>query len=179
MIMSSEPNHGAQRLAGRVAIITGAGTGIGQGMAIALAKEGASIVIVGRSADTLADTVGLVEAAGGTIRVVQGSVSDAETATRAVAEAVSSFGRLDVLINNAHSFTPTLPLDETPLEDLRTHLESGLLGTFHFMKAAFPAMKERGGSIINFGSNAGIDGHALFAPYAATKEAIRGMVQDC
>jgi 2-hydroxycyclohexanecarboxyl-CoA dehydrogenase len=175
MWMSSEPNHDARRLAGRVAVITGAGTGIGQGMAVALAKEGARIVIVGRTPETLQDTVGRVEAVGGSVRIVQGSIADAGTATRAVADAVEHFGQLDILINNAHSFTPTLPLDETPEADLRMHLDSGLIGTFHFMKAAFPHMKARGGSIINFGSKAGTDGWALFAPYAAAKEAIRGL----
>jgi NAD(P)-dependent dehydrogenase (short-subunit alcohol dehydrogenase family) len=168
-------NSSPLRLAGRCAIVTGAGTGIGQGISLALAKEGAALVIVGRSLGPLEETKALVEAAGGQVRLVQGSVADAETASRAVGEAVAAFGRLDVLVNNAHSFSPTLPLDQTPEADVRMHMESGFMGTYYFMQAAFPQMKERGGSIINFASQAGIQGWANFAPYAAAKEAIRGM----
>jgi NAD(P)-dependent dehydrogenase (short-subunit alcohol dehydrogenase family) len=177
-MMSENIGGGDRRLEARAVVITGAGTGIGQGMAVALAKEGARIVIVGRSIETLQDTVRQVEAVGGTIRCVQGSVADAETAARAIAEAVSAYGRLDVVINNAHSFTPNLPLDETPEADMRTHFESGFMGTFYFMQAAFPHMKDCGGSIINFGSQAGTDGWANLAPYAATKEAIRGLTRS-
>src|SRR5262245_4536707 len=105
------------RLAGRTAIVTGAGTGIGQGIAVAFAKEGANLVLVGRSVNTLQETSGLIEKAGAKVRLVQGSVSDKPTAEKAVAEAVSAFGRLDIVVNNAHSFTPNLPLDQTPDED--------------------------------------------------------------
>ncbi len=174
--MAVQHTHGIpKKLSDRTIIVTGAGTGIGQGMAIALAKEGANIVIVGRTIGPLQETRAMLEATGAAVHLVQGNVADANTATRATAEAVATFGRLHGVINNAHSFTPNLPLDETTEADLRTHLESGLMGSFHFMKAAFPHMKERGGSIINFASQAGTQGWANFAPYAATKEAIRGM----
>ena len=103
----------AGRLAGRVAIVTGAGTGIAQGIAVAMAKEGAEIVIVGRTLETLQDTVERVEAAGGKIVSVQGSVADADTATRSVAAAIDTFGRLDILVNNAHTFSPTLPMESS------------------------------------------------------------------
>jgi NAD(P)-dependent dehydrogenase (short-subunit alcohol dehydrogenase family) len=163
------------KLSGRTIIVTGAGTGIGQGMAVALAKEGANLIIVGRSLAPLEETRALVEVTGAKARIVQGSVAESATASQAVAEAVGTFGQLHGLINNAHSFTPNLPLDQTPEADLRTHLESGLMGTFHFMVAAFQHMKAQGGSIINFASQAGILGWANFAPYAAAKEGIRGM----
>lgn len=162
-------------LAGRTAIVTGAGTGIGQGIAVAMAKQGANLVITGRTPETLADTVGRVEAAGGRVLVVEGSVADPAAAPRTVEAAVTMFGGLDVLVNNAHTFSPPLPLDQTPESDMRQHMESGFFGTFYFMQAAFPHMRERGGSIINFGSIAGVQGWPLFSPYAATKEAIRGL----
>jgi NAD(P)-dependent dehydrogenase (short-subunit alcohol dehydrogenase family) len=171
--MSGAAGNG--RLSGRVAIITGAGTGIGQGCAIAFAKQGADIVIVGRTLDTLQETVEAVKAVGGRIHCVQGSVSDRDTATRAVGEAISTFGRLDIVMNNAHSFTPTLSLEATPEEDFRTHMESGYFGTVYFMQAAFPQLKDKGGSIINVGSIAGTEGHQFFAPYAGAKEAIRAL----
>lgn len=163
------------KLAGRTVIVTGAGTGIGQGISVALAKEGANIVIVGRTRAPLEETHALVEATGAKVRIVQGSVADSDTAKRAIAETVAAFGQIHGLVNNAHSFTPNLPLDQTCEADLRIHLESGLMGTFYFMTAAFPHLKDQGGSIINFASQAGTQGWANFAPYAAAKEAIRGL----
>ncbi len=163
------------RLAGRTAIITGAGTGVGQGIAVAMAKQGANIVICGRTPETLVDTRGRVEAVGGRILCLEGSVADRDCAPRVVAAAMEEFGRLDVVVNNAHTFSPTLPMDETPEEDFRQHMESGFFGSVWFMQAAFPHMKDKGGSIINIASIAGIAGWPLFTPYAAAKEAIRGM----
>lgn len=164
-----------QRLSGLTALITGAGTGIGQGIAVAMAKQGASIAIVGRTPATLEDTRRRVGEVGGAIICIEGSVADRDTAPRAIAETVEKFGRVDVLVNNAHTFSPTLPMDETPEDDFRQHMESGFFGTYYFMQAAFPHMKGRGGSIINFGSIAGVVGWPMFTPYAAAKEAIRGM----
>jgi len=172
---SQETENHTQKLKGRAIIVTGAGTGIGQGMAVALAKEGANLVIVGRTAAPLEDTRARIEATGAKAHSFEGSVADSKTAAGAVAKAIGIFGRLDGLINNAHTFTPNLPLDQTPEADLRLHLESGLMGTYYFMMAAFPHMKTHGGSIINFASQAGTQGWANFAPYAAAKEAIRGM----
>ena len=174
--MTTATTERRPRLEGRTAIVTGAGTGIGQGIAVAMAKEGANIIIVGRTETTLQETSGRIEAIGGTVLRMTGSVSEKDTAERVVAETVKSFGRLDILVNNAHTFSPPLPLDQTPETDLRQHLESGFFGTFYFMQAAFPHMRDRGGgSIINFASMAGVQGWANFSPYAATKEAIRGL----
>lgn len=162
-------------LAGRVGIVTGAGTGIGQGTAVALGKEGVNLVIVGRTPETLQSTITAVEKTGARIRFVKGSVAERETADRAVAEAISAFGRLDLLVNNAHTFSSYFDLDETPVENFRTHMESGFFGTLYFMQAAFPHMRERGGSIVNVGSIAGLEGWATMAPYNTTKEAIRAL----
>ena len=146
------------KLSGRVAIVTGAGSGIGQGIAIALAKEGVRLIIVGRTQETLNKTVDLITPIGTTVHCVQGSVTERDTANRAVSEAVSRFGRLDTLVNNAHTFAPLFSVEETPEADFRTHMESGFYGTLYFMQAAFPHMRERGGSIVNFGSIAGLQG---------------------
>ena len=176
--MSVESSSTAQTqraLAGRVGIVTGAGTGIGQGTAIALAKQGVDLVIVGRTPDTLQSTIAAVEKTGARIRFVKGSVAERETAERAVAEAISAFGRLDLLVNNAHTFSAYFDLDQTPLENFRIHMESGFFGTLYFMQAAFPHMRERGGSIVNVGSIAGLEGWAMMAPYNTTKEAIRAL----
>ncbi len=163
------------RLAGRVAIVTGAGQGVGEGIAMAFAKAGARLVLVGRTPEKLEAVAAAIGEVGGSAHTVQGSVAERSTADRAVAETISTFGRLDVLVNNAHTFTPKAPLGEITEEYVRINLESGFFGTFHFMQAAFPHMREAGGSIINFGSYAGLLGQATYAPYAATKEAIRGL----
>jgi NAD(P)-dependent dehydrogenase (short-subunit alcohol dehydrogenase family) len=163
------------RLLGQTAIVTGAGTGIGQGIAVAMAKQGARIVIVGRTLATLEDTKRRIEEAGSEALIVHGSIADREVAEQTMTAAIEAYGRIDILVNNGHTFSPPLPLDQTPEADLRQHIDSGFYGTYYFMQAAFPHMKERGGSIINFGSMAGVQGWALFAPYAATKEAIRGL----
>jgi NAD(P)-dependent dehydrogenase (short-subunit alcohol dehydrogenase family) len=176
--MSTQSENGAasgKRLAGRVAIVTGAGTGVGQGIAEVFAEEGAALVLVGRTLENLQETGRAIEKAGGQVRCVQGSIADPATAERAVSEAISAFGRLDIVVNNAHSFTPTLPLEDTPIEDFRTHMDSGYLGAVYFMRAAFQHLRERGGSIINVGSSNGMTGRALFAPYGAAKEAMRAL----
>jgi NAD(P)-dependent dehydrogenase (short-subunit alcohol dehydrogenase family) len=164
-----------RRLAGRVAIVTGAGQGIGEGIARAFAKHGASLVLVGRNRGKLDSVAAAIREIGGTVQLVQGSVAERSIADRAVAEAVSAFGRLDILVNNAHTFTPKAPLDQITEEYFRINLESGFFGTVHFMQAAFPHMREAGGSIINLGSLTGVLGQKTYAPYAATKEAIRGL----
>ena len=92
-----------------------------------------------------------------------------------MAAAIDHFGGLDVLVNNAQSSVPGVPLEQIDDATIALTLESGLLGTLYHMQAAFPHMKERGGSIINFGSREGVFGGVGFGIYAATKEAIRGL----
>jgi NAD(P)-dependent dehydrogenase (short-subunit alcohol dehydrogenase family) len=174
-LKTMEDDAVVRKLSGRVAIVTGAGSGIGRGIAVALAKEGTALILVGRTPETLNATVELIRPLGTAVHSVQGSVAERDTANRAVSEALSRLGRLDILVNNAHTFAPLLSVEETPEADFRTHMESGLYGTLYFMQAAFPHMLERGGSIMNFGSMAGLQGWAKFAPYAASKEAIRAL----
>ena len=161
------------RLAGKVALITGAGQGIGLGVARAFVAEGADLVITGRDEAKLALAL---ETLGGRVAISAGDAGDPEAAKRAVRTAVDRFGGLDVLVNNAQSSKPGTPLEETDEATLRLTLESGFFGAFHHMQAAFPHLKARGGgSIINFGSREGIFGGVGFGAYAAAKEAIRGM----
>ncbi len=160
----------------RVAIVTGAGQGIGRGVAETLAGRGLGVVLVDLARDGLESAVEEIVASGGAAVSVQGSVGDRATADRAVALAVERFGGVDVVVNCAHAYTPHASLDLIAEADFRTELDSGFFGTVHFMQAAFPAMCERGGgSIVNFGSQVAIEGHANRATYAATKEAIRGL----
>jgi NAD(P)-dependent dehydrogenase (short-subunit alcohol dehydrogenase family) len=167
------------RLSGRGAIVTGGGQGIGRAIATAFAAEGAGLVLVDQTAETLQDAATAIGAGGTEVRTVQGSVSDRATADRAVSEALDAFGRVDVVVNCAHSYTPHASMETIPEEDFRKELDTGFFGSVHLMQAAFAHMKDQGGgSIINFGSQVALQGDPKRATYSATKEAIRGMTRS-
>jgi NAD(P)-dependent dehydrogenase (short-subunit alcohol dehydrogenase family) len=168
---------GAQgrRLEGKVAIVTGAGQGIGEGIALAMAKEGARIVLTGR---TLSKVEAVAKKIGSNARCIGGLSGDRAVADRAVKEAISAFGRLDVVVNNAHSFTLHVGVEKIAEEHMRTQLETALIGSLQFMQAAFPHLcAQGGGSIINMGSGWAYLSPPGLAVYAATKEAIRALTR--
>ncbi len=164
----------ADRLSGRTALVTGGGQGIGRGIALALADDGASVTITGRRAEALDHVLKEIEARGGVARATVGDVGVRADAERMVAETVDAFGRLDALVNNAQSSVQRM-LAETSDDDVMLAFRSGALGTLYTMQAAFPYLCERGGSIVNFGSSTAITGDASFGSYAMAKEAIRGL----
>jgi NAD(P)-dependent dehydrogenase (short-subunit alcohol dehydrogenase family) len=164
-----------QRLNGRVAIVTGASQGIGRGIALALAKDGASLALVARTAAKLDQVVQEVVAVGGQARGFPCDVADREAVFSMVARVVEEFGRLDILVNNAQSSPPHRRLQEVTVEDADLAWRTGPLATLHCMQAAFPHLAADGGSIVNFGSNTGVEGSPLFGPYAMAKEGIRGL----
>lgn len=160
----------------KVAIVTGAGQGVGLGIAQAFAKEGARLVITGRDPDKLERAATDLRARGAEVLIVAGDTRHRADADKTVAEAIERFGRIDILVNNAQSSKPGVPLEQVDDETFALSLESGLMGTFYFMQAVFPHMKaQNAGAIVNFGSATGIRGTYGFGPYAATKEAIRGL----
>jgi len=163
------------KLAGKVAIITGAGQGVGLGIARTFAAAGASLVITGRTEDKLRGVQKELEALGGKVALHAGDARKREDAERAVQTAITQFGQIDILVNNAQTSNPGTALEDIDDETIRLTIESGLFGTIQHMQAAFPHMKSRGGSIINFGSREGIFGGPGFGIYAATKEGIRGL----
>ena len=112
---------------------------------------------------------------GAKVLTVPGDVRKRVSANSTVEAAVREFGKIDILVNNAQSSVPGTPLELIDDATISMTIESGLLGTLYHMQAAFPHMKERGGSIINFGSREGVYGGVGFGIYAATKEAIRGL----
>src|SRR5690349_23520863 len=177
------------RLAGRTAIVTGAGRGIGRAIAELYAREGARVVIAARSADGCASAVEAIEAAGGTAIAKPTNIGIKSDVVDMVGFAVETYGSLDILVNNAQSWgtrdQPTgLPVP-TPLEsfddaELDWTFDTGFRGTFWAMQAAFPHMRERGGRIINFASWYGVTGNAGNAGtvgYNITKEAVRGLTR--
>ena len=164
-------------LAGQVAVVTGAGQGIGRGIARALAREGMHTVVVDRDGSSADATVAqLAELGTNGVRVV-GDVSDPMLADRAVGVAVSTFGRLDALVNGAQAMRSGVPFEEHTDADFELAVSTGLWGAFRFMRAAFPHLREQGGSIVNIVSAAGTHGLPGFAGYAAAKEGIRGLTK--
>ncbi len=163
------------RLKGKVAIVTGGGQGVGLGIAHAFAREGAKLLITGRTPDKLEKAAADLRILGGEAAWIAGTAGVRADAEAAVAKAIELFGGLDILVNNAQTSKPGISFEDTDDALFALTIESGLYGTFQHIQAAIPHMKEHGGSIINFGSYEGIHGGVGFAAYAATKEAIRGL----
>ena len=164
-----------KKLTGKIAIITGAGQGVGLGIARMFAAEGAGLIITGRNEVKLEKAAEELRALGAQVNICPGDAAQRESADAAIAKATTTFGRLDILVNNAQATTPGKPLEETTAADFKLVVDSGFGGTYHHMMAALPLLKENGGSIINFGSREGIFGGVGHAIYAGNKEGIRGL----
>lgn len=165
-----------KRLEGKVAIVTGAGKGIGFGVAKAFAAEGANLVITGRTLSRLENAKEYIEKEYGVeVLPMVADGADEEAIANVVAETVKKFGRIDTLVNNAQvSKSGTMLADHTK-EDFDLAIYSGLYATFFYMRACYPHLKESKGSVINFASGAGLFGKLGQSSYAAAKEGIRGM----
>lgn len=163
-----------KRLDGKVAVVTGCSQGIGLAIARAFAAEGAALVISARRGDAIQDAAREIEATGAKVIGVQADVAKREDANRTIAAAADAFGRIDVLVNNAQA-TKQAKVEDITDEAIELTLGSGLLGTLYHMQAAFPYLKERGGSVINFGTRQGIYGEPGDGIYGAGKEGIRAL----
>lgn len=162
------------RLAGKVAVITGGSQGIGLAMAKVFAREGASIVISSRRAEAIEEAARQIGGGGAQVVGVQADVASREDASRTIATAVEHFGRVDILVNNAQA-TRQAKIEDITDESIALTFGSGLFGTLYHMQAAFPHLRERGGSVINFGTRQGIYGEPGDGIYGANKEGIRGL----
>jgi NAD(P)-dependent dehydrogenase (short-subunit alcohol dehydrogenase family) len=163
-------------LAGKVAILTGAGAGIGKSTAVAFAKEGAFVTLVDISPENLANTAATVEAAAGRCVTQVCDVGVREQVDRAVAATIEAFGTVDILVNCAFA-NPAFntPFVQQTERDLQINLSSSFMGTWNFMQAAYPYLVRRGGKVINFVSAAYTEGQVGMAAYAAAKGAVAGL----
>ena len=158
----------------KVAIVTGAGTGIGEGEAYALAKEGAKVVVVGRRLEKVETVANNIKEFGGEGLALKCDVSLSEDVNCVVDTTVEKYGQVDILVNNAQSIPREFHDTELWTEqEMRDMWESGYLGSWMFMVACFPHMKGRGGRIINTCSVAGHGDYPGLVGYGAAKEAIR------
>jgi NAD(P)-dependent dehydrogenase (short-subunit alcohol dehydrogenase family) len=156
-------------LAGKVALITGAGSGIGRATALRLAADGAAVAVMGRRREQLEETVGKVRAQGGEALPLLGDVSVERDAEESLAQTEAAFGGIDILFNNAGVAVDGNVLETTPVV-WRQIMETNLTGPFLMSRAAVPLMKRRGGGvIINNASTLGLVGLKDAAAYCASK----------
>lgn len=167
------------RLEGKVALITGAGSGMGREMAKLFAKEGAKVVAAEWNEATLAEVLAEVKAAGGEIFGVQGDVSKADDCQRMVDAAVNNYGKLDVLCNNAgvmDLFSGVAEMDDATMHRV---FSVNVHGPVNLSRLAVPIMsKAGGGSIVNTASLAGVGGAAAGAAYTMSKHALVGLTKN-
>ena len=164
----------------KVAIVTGAGTGIGKSTSLALLKEGYAVVLMGRRADKLEETVALADSTDDVV-AVPGDVSAPDDVDKVFDVALSSFGRLDLLFNNAGTGAPAVAMEELPVESWLNVVSTNLTGSFLCTRAAMRIMKfqsPQGGRIINNGSISAHVPRPFSAPYTATKHGITGLTKS-
>jgi NAD(P)-dependent dehydrogenase (short-subunit alcohol dehydrogenase family) len=167
------------RLENKVAIVTGGGTGIGAAIAENFAREGARVAVTGRRKEVLAEVVDRIAAAGGHALALPGSVTDEADVQRAVQSTVATFGRVDVLVNNAGSALHAGPLHEIPDAAWNEIIDVFLTSVFRFSRAVIPQMlRQGGGAIVNNSSIAGVVGAPGVAVYGASKHAVVGLTMS-
>lgn len=162
-------------LDGKVALVTGSSRGIGRAEAMALAKEGASLILA--AYEDSASVEEEIRALGGQAISVLCDVRNEEQVEKAVRQGADRFGTVDILVNNAHMLTTPHEMETWTVEEMRIQFESGPIGTWLFMRACFPYMKEKGGRIINTCSGAGHGFVFGMSGYGAAKEAIRTLTR--
>ena len=165
----------------KIAIVTGAGTGVGRGAALALMKTGFTVVLAGRRRDKLQEVANEGAAKGGKNMVVPADIADPASIKTLFATTKQAFGRLDVLFNNAGIGAPPVPIEDLPYEKWKAVVDTNLNGTFLCTQEAIRIMKDqkpRGGRIINNGSISAHTPRPFTIAYTATKHAITGLTRS-
>jgi NADP-dependent 3-hydroxy acid dehydrogenase YdfG len=173
----TEPQHALGPLAGLVALVTGASSGLGRATAVALAQAGADVALLARGQHDLEQVAAEVERAGRRTLVLVADLADAQALTGAVARVVEALGRVDVLVNAAGTDVPA-PVAELAIGDWDRVVAVNLRAPFVLAKAAFPHMRAAGGgTVVNVSSVAGKRGWANAAAYCASKFGLTGLTQ--
>ncbi|MCF7763111.1 MAG: SDR family oxidoreductase [Verrucomicrobia bacterium] len=165
----------------RIALVTGAGTGVGRAATLALLKEGYQVVLAGRTIRTLVETTKLAGPLESATLIVPADVANPRSVDELFQRIRESFGRLDLLFNNAGGNAPAIPLEDLSLEQWKSVVDINLTGTFLCTQAAFRLMKTqvpKGGRIINNGSVSAQVPRPNSAPYTASKHAITGLTKS-
>jgi len=171
--MSADSSHPPVDLTGQVALVTGGGRGLGRAFAIALAKAGARVAVTARTAEPLAQTVAMVERAGGRALAIPGDVSAPDAVAHVVRTAESQLGMVDILVNNAGAVGPLGYDWEVDLEDWWRTFEVNVRGPFLYARAVLPGMvKRQRGRIVNISTGAGFGRLPQMDAYCATKAAL-------
>ncbi|MHB2168434.1 SDR family oxidoreductase [Alsobacter sp. R-9] len=166
----------------RIAIVTGAGSGVGRTVSLALAKAGYNVALAGRRVEPLEQTASMITAAhgAGTALAVPTNVGDPASVRALFDRTVETYGRLDVVFNNAGTGAPAIPIEELTFQQWQTVVEANLTGTFLCIQNAFRVMKAqtpRGGRIINNGSVSSYVPRPMSSPYTATKHGVLGLTK--
>ena len=176
---SDTPAPAAGRLAGKSALITGAGEGIGEAIAHKFAREGANVLLNGLPGDPVEDVASDIREQ---YPAVQVATHTADVGSRAAAEAcvqaaVDAFGQLDVLVNNAGVLPKLAELQDYPDEDFDKLVHNNIYTAYHMTRAALPELQKTAGNIVSAGSEAGWNGSPMFAPYGPTKAYIHALMK--
>jgi len=166
----------------KIAIVTGAGSGIGRAVALALLRFGYAVALAGRRETALHQTAALAGEDSSHALPIVTDVTDADSVHHLFDEVIARYGRVDLLFNNAGQGAPPVPLDELSLEKWRQLVDVNLTGVFLCTREAFRVMKKqspRGGRIINNGSISATTPRPNSAPYTASKHAITGLTKSC
>jgi NAD(P)-dependent dehydrogenase (short-subunit alcohol dehydrogenase family) len=171
-------NDGARLVEGKVAIVSGVGTGLGRSIATALAEEGASVVLAARNAARLEEIATEITGAGGRAVAVPTDVSDAARCTALVERTVAELGRLDIVVNNGHHQGDFTELADSKIDDWEAVFAVNLYGPMRIIQAAIPIMRAQGdGRIVNVNSGAVISNKPTLGAYSASKAGLASVTK--